>query len=278
VKQRGNAPPGATAGSGEHKAAVPAKSASSASAAAQPADAVAPETVRREAIFWLLSGLTHESRNALQQIGACAEMLAIQLADRPAALDLVRGVEEAQAQLVRVLDDLRAFSAPLQPDCRPLDLVELWRHVWQDLTDTGRWPRAELRQTAVPIDAHCQADAKLLGRALTTLLEHALDAAPPPAMIEIACHEMTLAEQPAWMVIIGSYGRELAPEEQRQLFEPFFYRRSGESGLGMAIARRLAELHGGGVEAQAAAGCSRLVLRLPKTGKPAATRAAAISA
>ena len=84
------------------------------------------EAARREAISWVLSGLMHESRNALQQIGSCAEMLAIQLADRPVALDLVQGVEEAQGRLVQMLDDLRIYSAPLAarlPAARPRRIV-----------------------------------------------------------------------------------------------------------------------------------------------------------
>jgi signal transduction histidine kinase len=223
------------------------------------------EAARREAIGWLLSGLMHESRNALQQIGSCAEMLAIELADRPAIVDLIQGVEEAQSRLVRMLDDLRTYSSPLEPAYRPVELAALWRQVWQNLMLEDRWPRAQMREQAAPTDTHCQADPALLAQAVATLFRHALDAAGSAPTIEIACHDTLLDGQPALAASIADPGRQLTPAEQRQLFDPFFCRQPGSSGLEMAIARRLVELHGGWLEARSAAGRgAELVLTIPR--------------
>ena len=230
------------------------------------------EAARREAICWVLSGLMHESRNALQQIGSCAEMLAIKLADQPAALDLVRGVEEAQSLLARMLDDLRTYSSPLRPACRSVELAALWCQVWRDLTRGNRWPQADLRQQVAPADTHCQADPALLTQAFAALLGHALDAAGPAPAIEIACHEIMPGPdaapqggQPALAVSIAHAGRQLTAAEQQQLFDPFFHRHAGGTGLEMAIARRLVELHGGSLEARCTAGNGgELVLTLPR--------------
>ena len=164
-----------------------------------------------------------------------------------------------------MLDDLRAYSAPLQPSYRPLDLVESWRKVWQSLTQTGRWPQAELRQQAVPSDTRCQADPDMLAQTFATLLENALDCAGSHPIIEIAAHETMLGGQPALAVVIADHGREVTPAEQRRLFEPFFCRHPGSTGLGMAVARRLVELHGGSLHATSATGRgAEVVLTLPR--------------
>jgi signal transduction histidine kinase len=248
------------------------------------------EAARREAIGWVLAGLMHESRNALQQIGSCAEMLAIELANRSDLLDLVQGVEEAQARLVEMLDDLRTYSAPLEPAYRPVDLAALWRHVWRNLLLEDRWPRAQLSEQAVPADTRCQADPVLIIQALAALFRHALDAAGPAPRLEIACHEITFsdssgtaptvpsgtsatapggtaappADQPALALSITDTARQLTLAEQQQLFEPFFCRRAGGAGLDMAIARRLVELHGGTLVARCTAPGAELILTVPR--------------
>jgi signal transduction histidine kinase len=223
------------------------------------------EAARREAISWVLSGLMHESRNALQQIGSCAEMLAIELADRPQVLDLVQGVEEAQSLLVQMLDDLRTYSAPLVPSYRRIDLAPMWRHVWQELTRDQRWSQATLHDQAVSTNTHCQADPALITYVLIILLGHALSAAGSSPQIEIACHELSSGDQSSVAMSIICPSRQLTPDEQRQLFDPFFCRPAGGSGLRLAIARRFVELHGGSLEAKnASSGGTELVLTLPR--------------
>jgi nitrogen fixation/metabolism regulation signal transduction histidine kinase len=237
-------------------------------ASSDPPDSKRPlEAVRREAICWLLSGLMHESRNALQQIGSCAEMLAIELADHPQALDLVEGVEEAQSLLVRILNDLRTYSAPPQPACRPIELAAVWRQAWHELTLGDRWPEAILRHQTTEADTRCHADPALLAQTFATLFRHVLDAAGSEPTIEIACHEVTLDGQPALTVSIVCPGRQWTSAEQQQLFEPFFCHQPGGSGLELAIARCLVELHGGRLEARCGATGAEFVLTLPRRAK-----------
>ncbi|MBC7207375.1 MAG: PAS domain-containing sensor histidine kinase, partial [Methyloversatilis sp.] len=53
-------------------------------------------------------------------------------------------------------------------------------------------------------------------------------------------------------------------EIQERLFEPFFTTREEETGLGLAIARGVARVHGGDIECESAPGAgSRFTLRLP---------------
>jgi len=207
------------------------------------------ETARREALAWALSGLMHESRNALQLIGSCSEMLAIQLAEQPVALDLVQGIEEAQGLLVRILEDLRTYSSRIELAYRSIELADVWREAWEKAIGSGHWPRAALHETCEGVDTQCQADSAQLVRAFATLFEHALDAAGAAGMVRLTCRELDLAGARGLVVAIGQAGRNWSAEEERQLFEPFFHRRAGDPGLAMAIARRLVEEHGGQLEA-----------------------------
>src|SRR5262249_19542081 len=51
---------------------------------------------RLAAIGQMMTGLAHESGNALARSQACLEMLALEVGDRPAALDLIARIQKAQ--------------------------------------------------------------------------------------------------------------------------------------------------------------------------------------
>jgi hypothetical protein len=57
------------------------------------------EAERLAAIGEMVTGLVHESRNTLQRSQACLEMLALEVGDRPAALDLIARLQAAQDHL-----------------------------------------------------------------------------------------------------------------------------------------------------------------------------------
>jgi signal transduction histidine kinase len=76
-------------------------------------------------------------------------------------------------------------------------------------------------------------------------------------------------------IAVADTGIGIAPEDLAKLFKPLVQldaglaRKHGGVGLGLALARRLAELQGGtiGVESEPGKG-SRFTLRLPAGGKP----------
>ena len=89
------------------------------------------EAERLAAVGQMVSGLAHESRNALQQIAACTEMLVMELAGSPEVLDLVAGVQEAEARLLRLFEDVRVFAIPLHLNRRKVDMREVWAPHWK---------------------------------------------------------------------------------------------------------------------------------------------------
>ena len=71
-------------------------------------------------------------------------------------------------------------------------------------------------------------------------------------------------------ISVSDTGPGIAPDDLPRLFDRFYRadpsrsRSTGGSGLGLTIARRLAEAHGGTIEAESALGQgSRFIIRLP---------------
>jgi PAS domain S-box-containing protein len=76
----------------------------------------AVQAERLAAIGQMAAGLAHEGRNALQRSQICLELLTRQLGDRPEAIDLVAGLQQAQDDLHRLYEEVRGYAAPIVLD------------------------------------------------------------------------------------------------------------------------------------------------------------------
>ena len=85
---------------------------------------------RLAAIGKAMTGLAHESRNALQRGQANLELLSLLVQDRPEALDLVRRMQKVQSDLHRLYEEVRQYAAPLNLTIEPRDVCELIREAW----------------------------------------------------------------------------------------------------------------------------------------------------
>jgi PAS domain S-box-containing protein len=202
---------------------------------------------RLAAIGQMVTGLAHESRNALQRSQACIEMLALEVADRPAALDLIRRLQAAQDHLTHLYEDVRGYAAPLRLDRREVDLNTVWRAAWSHLHQHPQHAGATLEETIACPPGPCRIDVFRMEQVFRNIFENALAAGAAPVRVAIACEPARLDGQDAVRVSIRDFGDGLDPEARHRLFEPFFTTKTRGTGLGMAIVRRIVEAHGGSV-------------------------------
>ncbi len=180
--------------------------------------------------------LAHEIRNPLASLKGHGQLLLEQLpGDSPVRRKAERVVTEA-SRLEALTSDLLDFarSAPLQ--LRPTDPVALARASVEEAAPGDgvvvhggaappTWPLDELR----------------LRQVLVNLLRNAVQASPAgfPA-------EVTVAEDRGRLSIsVEDRGEGLAPGEEARVFDPFYTTRTTGTGLGLPVARRIVEMHGG---------------------------------
>jgi hypothetical protein len=219
---------------------------------------------RLAAIGQMVAGLAHESRNAFQRCQAFLEMLAMEVEDRPEALDLVERLQQTQHHLHYLYEEVRTYAAPIKLDLQPVDISQLWRATWRHL-EAERGERAialvEQLETANPL---VYADPNALEQVFRNVLENAIDACPDPGEIVVRCRAVRWQRQAAIEVRIRDNGAGFLPEARQKAFEPFFTTKTKGTGLGMAIARRLVESHGGEIGVGDSRGTGgQIVIRLP---------------
>ena len=78
------------------------------------AQELALRSERLAAIGQMMTGLAHESGNALARSQSCLEMLAWEVEDRPEALELIDRIQKAQDHLQQLYEEVRSYAAPLR--------------------------------------------------------------------------------------------------------------------------------------------------------------------
>jgi len=206
----------------------------------------AMQAARLAAIGQMVTGLAHESRNALQRSQACLEMLALELGeDRADLLDLVARVQRAQNDLHRLYEEVRDYAAPRLLKREVCDIAQVWRGIWTHLKHLHEPKRLGLVEDLQASNHTCHADPFAIGQVLRNLLENAIAASPEEAEIRISSQDTALERGPALQIIVSDKGEGIAADVRARVFEPFFTTKTKGTGLGMAIAKRIVEEHGG---------------------------------
>ncbi|MEO8706367.1 MAG: ATP-binding protein [Kofleriaceae bacterium] len=235
------------------------------------------ETDRRKDEFLAILG--HELRNPLAPIVTALDLM--QLSGKP-GFEREREVIRRQAQhLTRLVEDLldvsRITREKLQLRTEPLELAVVVNHAIEVASPLleGRGHRlvVDVPRTGLVVEA----DLMRLGQVFANLLTNAAKYTEPGGEIVIAA--IRDGEQIA--ICIEDNGQGISKHLLPDIFEPFVQsdrtidRAQGGLGLGLALVRSIAQLHGGTVSAhsEGPGRGSRFVVRLPGHAHTATVRA-----
>jgi PAS domain S-box-containing protein len=211
----------------------------------QAAQQKALQAERLAAIGEMMAGLSHESRNALQRSKACIEMLELEVSDRPDAIALVHRLTKAQEHLQRLYEEVRSYAAPVTLNRESCDIRLLWREVWSHVLPLHPDRVFDFQEEVSAADCRCLVDRFALGQVFRNILENAATASPSPGRIVVGCREAEIGDRPALEISFLDNGPGLNAEQAERIFEPFFTTKTKGTGLGMAIAKRIVDTHGG---------------------------------
>jgi PAS domain S-box-containing protein len=220
---------------------------------------------RLAAIGEMVTGLAHESRNALHRSQVCLEMLALEIEDRPEALRLSARIQQAQDDLHILFEDVRNYAAPIHLERRVCDLAEIWRTAWAHLVPLREGQEAVLQEKIEGLDLHGTVDPYRLEQVFLNILGNALAACGDAAVVEIRVARAELDGHPALSIAVHDNGPGLDPEQRQKIFEPFYTTKTKGTGLGMSITKRIVEAHGGRIAVGEGAGPgAEIILTLPR--------------
>jgi PAS domain S-box-containing protein len=212
------------------------------------------EADRRKDEF--LAVLAHELRNPLAPVRTGLHLLRIAQPGSEAAEQARAMMERQLAHLIRLVDDLLEVSRISSGKIElRRERVELAAAVMSALETSRPAIEAARHQLDVSLPAEpiaLEADFVRLAQVIANLLNNAAKYTPPGGRIALGARR----EEGEAVVSVRDTGVGIPPEAMPRLFEMFAQlddspsRRSGGLGIGLGLARRLVELHGGRIEAR----------------------------
>lgn len=221
------------------------------------------QSERLAAIGEAMTGLAHESRNALQRSQAFLELLSLEVGAQPDALKLVGQIQEAQNHLHQLYEEVREYAAPLKPNRRVQSPAPVIQKTWEQLIclHPERAVRFEFQDHCREIQ--CPIDEFMIHQVFRNIFENSLAACTDPTVIEVNCERLENGREPPRLRIsIRDNGPGLTAEQRKRMFDPFFTTKMRGTGLGMTICRRIIDAHGGTIDIGAGPG-TEILLTLP---------------
>jgi len=236
-----------------------------------------------------LANMSHELRTPLNAILGLSEGLLEQVRGplnerQQASLRTVQASGRHLLELINEILDLARIEAGR------LEVVPEWTAARETCEAALALVREQAAGKSIALDlrlgdpeAHLEADPRRLKQILVNLLSNAVKFTPEGGRVELA---VAAAGDEALAFTVTDTGIGIAAEDQARLFVPFVQldaglsRRHEGTGLGLALVRRLADLHGGSVTLESEPGKgSRFTVTLPvgrRPAKPAAENGRAI--
>lgn len=212
-----------------------------------------------------LSFVTHELRTPLIAIQGFAEFL-MRYPERSTGTEVTTIFREARrlvAMINAYLEVLRLDVGARPIRVKPVDIVAVAKHVEQIVQPLAQTARIRLRVESTTEVQLLECDENLVSGAMLNLLSNAVKYSP--AGSEVILRIVSDGETMEFAVYNG--GPAIPAPEMEHLFEPFY--RAGKTdgkpgwGLGLAFVKRIAEQHGGRVEARSdstTGTCFRMIL------------------
>ena len=200
---------------------------------------------RLAAIGRITAGVAHEVKNPLNSMRLWLENLKESLpADQEIPQQAVRVLDSEIDRLDRVVKRFLDFTSPVEYHPEDTDLAELLADVVAVAQPQMERVHVEAA-TQFPGDVSAvRVDRQLLKQAILNLVLNAIEAMPEGGRLTVALKRRgELAE-----VTVADTGRGIAPEHRGRIFQLFFTTRPGGSGIGLASAFRIVQLHNGSID------------------------------
>jgi len=201
----------------------------------------------------LTAGIAHEIRNPLTSLKARLYTLEKHLHALPAARKDTDIINAEISRLERIVSDALSFARPADPRLESIAADTLLREV-RDLMASSLDSRAVHLVMETNTGLFVRADSGHLKQVLINLIRNAADAMEGGGTVTLRTRALRAVlkerETDAVALEVSDTGKGIPPEIEKRLFDPFFSTKETGTGLGLPIALRIIENHGGGIEYQ----------------------------
>ena len=203
-----------------------------------------------------LATVSHELRTPLTSMMGWAELLKLGMLDEKGqqhAIDVIESSARSQAQLIGdLLDISRIISGKLRLDVQPVELAPVIAAAMDVVHPAAEAKSIHLVSHIDQSVGMVSGDPDRMQQVIWNLLSNAVKFTPQGGHVEVSLRRAGAQAE----IVVTDDGAGISPNFLPDVFEHFRQadststRKHGGLGLGLAIVRRLIELHGGTVTAE----------------------------
>lgn len=216
------------------------------------------------AIGRFATGIAHEIRSPLATINMALDYFKTGQVSDSLKKRAQLASEEAE-RVTRLMEDILLYAKPLQIKTTKVDLVETMKHIAQLYADSLQEKNLKFELISTESSAMVEADEDRIKQVIINLLLNAIQASAHGGSIVAI---LTIEPESHWVSFeLTNFGETVPGADLERIFEPFYTTRAHGTGLGLNIAKRIVEAHGGeiGAESVASQGATTFQLTLPPT-------------
>jgi signal transduction histidine kinase len=211
---------------------------------------------RLASIGEVASGIAHEIRNPLTSISCAIQVLQSEMKDDTRGKKVIQEIQNQIKRLDSTIKDLLNYARPATPMLKLSDIAEV-------VEKAGFFVSAEAKKHNVNMEIDkgddipaVMIDPNQMQQVFMNIMLNAIQAMPSGGSLKVSIKTERPEELKdeirgkikSEVVLVVSFkdtGEGILPEDMKNIFEPFFTKKSKGSGLGLSISRRIVMEHGG---------------------------------
>jgi len=199
----------------------------------------------------LAAGLAHEIRNPLAGIAGVLDIASRDLPDTSPARNVMEDAKQEAVQINRILTELLDTARPKPPQFRMLDIAATAEHAVVFARQQAVTKRIQIEfevKEGLPPVEH---DPAQINQVLLNLLLNAIQSMDKPGSIRVRVEQ---PDDDFVAITVSDQGKGIPADQLTHIFRPFYTTKGHGTGLGLSLARRMVESHGGTIRVESAVG------------------------
>jgi len=218
----------------------------------------------------MAAGMAHEIRNPLGGIKMATNLLSSgAVDDKQISQEMAQSIMSGIAEIEAIIADLLDYARETRLDCQEYALGRVLAPVVEACSAEGAQRGVRVDVVRLDDEVVASVDGPRLRQVFANVMKNAVEAAErrPDAGVTVSLYRRHAVA----VVEIADNGVGIEPEHREKIFLPFYTTKPTGTGLGMAIVKKIMDLHGGEIDIDSVPGRGTTVrLIIPRSPVPAA--------
>jgi signal transduction histidine kinase len=219
---------------------------------------------RLSAIGEVAAYTAHNIRNPIASIRAMAQVGMVDAVGHPSLESTLTDIISCVDKMEQWIAGLLNFARPMQISAQPGELGGIAHAIYEFTEPSARSKGARLEFHPCVQKVPVLVDEALLEQAVYAIVSNAIDAVPTGGVVAISVGWPAGPTQSWATIVITDNGPGIPADMLPNVFKPFVTGKEGGSGLGLAQANKIIELHLGAIQIESKIGYgTKVVVKLP---------------